>query len=278
MGGLDLLFLGKAGAIGVVPPAGGGRVNVFRIDQILGPHADIGRLDLGGHGKGGFVGLIIGLSLGIGGFDLVHKVGRGQKDIVYRAFLTQEVIALPGFGGVCPGPGRHQGKELPAQQVRAGLLFKVRRTEALGLQHTLVGRRVEVALVILEGLDLAHGQAQLQGAHADAHAGGLLPEQALRHQVAQYLPPQLLGLELFAGEAGVVAQQGFFRIAVGHFKIPRRNGLAVDCGRQVAAAFVAEAAHAPEDEDENDDAEDQFDAEGLGIGTDILEHADSEKR
>ena len=178
-----------------------------------------------------------------------------------------------GFVRVHPDRRGDQGKNLFAQQLIAHILLILGRADPLGGQHTRVGFGIEAALGILEGFDPSHGLAQFQRRHTDARARGLLGQQGLLDQIAQHLAAQMLLLELLAGNAGIIAQDRFLRIAVGLLKLLDQNGIAVDDGHHIGGVPVVETAHSPEHEDQDDDAESHFDAERLCVGTDIIEHA-----
>ena len=176
-----------------------------------------------------------------------------------------------------PRCGSDKGKELLPQQVFAHVMLVLRWRNALHFQNPLVGLRVKLTFGVLESRNLSHGNAQLERRHGNARAGSFLTHESLADQIAQHLTAKPL-TNLLARCAGVVAHHGFFRIAIGEFKITHSNGLAVNHGDHIARAPVFHTAHAPENKDKDNEAKSQFDAKRLRIGTDILKHAYSEMR
>ena len=159
----------------------------------------------------------------------VHEIGSRNKNVVRHALFTQEVVAVLGFGRVMPCCGSDQGKELLPQQVFAHVMLVLRGRNALHFQNPLVGLRVKLPFGVLESRNLPHGNAQLERRHGNARAGSFLTHESLADQIAQHLTAKPL-TNLLARCAGVVAHHGFFRIAIGEFKITHSNGLAVNHG------------------------------------------------
>ena len=277
MRGLDFFLLVEAGEIGIVPLAGVSLADGFGLAQIFRRNADIGHVHLGRNGKFSLMTVIIGGDFRIRGLGICHEIGSRNKYVVRHPLFTQEVVAVLRFCRIMPRCCSYQCKELLPQQVFAHVMLVLRGRDALHLQNALVRFGIKLPLGVLEGRDLPHGNAQLKRRHGNARASGFLTYERLADQITQHLTPKAL-TDLLARCAGVVAHHGFFRIAIGKFKITHGNGFAVNHGDHIACAPVFHTANAPENKDKDNEAKSQFDAKRLRIGTDILKHAYSEMR
>ncbi len=275
---MHLRRLLETAPVGLVPLARIGIADAFGRHQRFGPHGHIGHIDPGGDGEIFLVPVIPRLRVGIRDRDLVRKARGGHENIIDAAPLAQEIIAVARLVGVAPDRGRHQGEDLAREELVGKFLFVLGGTLALRGQHAGIGFGVETAGVVLKGADLAHGLAQLQRRHGNARALRLLEHQRLPDEVVEHAAAQMVLDELLARQAGIGAQEIFLGIAVGAFKLLRQNGLAIHHGHHVGVVPVIEVAHAPEDEDKDDDAECHLDAEGLRAGADIIKHGGSRLR
>ena len=90
--------------------------------------------------------------------------------------------------------------------------------------------------------------------------------------------PELGLVRVGPAPAGVGLVGLFLGPAVRHLERLERDGLAVDHGHDVDGTGIRDAADAPEDKDQDDDAEGEFDAQRLRVGTDEVEHVFSAEK
>ena len=207
---------------------------------------------------------------------LSHKTGSGHKGIGYGALLAQILEKGAGFVAVAPDARPDKIVHLARQQIFAQLLLEGAHAAVTVFRHAAEDLGIKRSVLVLEHIHRFHSLPHLLRGHADARAFGLLFQQFLHDQGGKYPLTDLLLHDLLAGEAGIAALDGLHLLLVRPLKGPRGNAVAIDHGHHTAAARIRDAANAPEDEDKDDQAKNQFDAHGLGIGTYKVQHGYSE--
>ena len=247
----------------------GERLGLHELEGIDGDVLDGGLL---GNGVVGLVGVVELLQLR--GLRLVgsRALFGGQEDVLDCPVLIEEVEAVAGLHGIGPDAAHGKGHHLLGKQVAAQIFLKLRRRHALPGEDVLVELRVELAGLVAEGGHGLHVVAQLQRGDGEVVLLGLLDHQLLVKEAAEHAPAEIPLLLGAPAPAGILAVLLLLGLAVGHFELLKGDGLVVHHGHDVDGSRVGEAAYAPEHEDQNDDAEGQLDAEGLGVGTDLVEH------
>ena len=257
---LDLLGRDKAAGMLVIPAA-----NLFIADAVGGnqlfrgnAHKFNGRLARNGKALlAGFVGFLDGFFRGRGN----RGRGRGQEQAAHLTLLAQ-VVVMPFCGGrVCPCRILKDAQHLVPPDLIGKAPLKFRHAHALAVQHLLINGGIKAPLLVLERGNAFHFPAHFQRRCAQAQARCRLLQQNLLNQIPEHAFAKTGSNKLFAGHGGIAVYGFGFRLLVGAFKVVDGNGLAVDRSNDIAGSVIRKTAHTPADEDQNDQAENTFDAE-----------------
>ena len=86
-------------------------------------------------------------------------------------------------------------------------------------------------------------------------------QQNLLDQIPEHAFAKAGSNKLLAVHGGIAVYGFGFRLLVGAFKVVDGNGLAVDRSNDIAGSVIRKTAHTPADEDQDNQAENTFDAE-----------------
>ena len=202
----------------------------------------------------------------------IARCGGGEIDILGHALLLQEVVAAAGLARIKPDAAGNEGSHFFLKKLAGEAGLKLSGALALLAENIGVQRGIELSLVVAEGGDIFHVLPEFQGRDGETVFAGFLHEEFLGEEALENLMPELGFVLIGPASAGVRLVGLLLGPAVRHLEGLEGDGLAVDHGHDVDGTGIRDAADAPEDKDQDDDAEGEFDAERLRVGTDEVEH------
>lgn len=134
-----------------------------------------------------------------------------------------------------------------------------------------------MAFGVVEGGEAFDELLQLHGRHDDADALGFLHDEVFENEVLDELLLELHRLEAGRIEIGILGAHLLLKLFVFPLELLNGDGFPVH-GEDDRGRAARQAADAPEDEDQNDDAKGDFDAPRLGVGSNEIQHDSSSSK